>query len=97
MGLSVFGFVAGEDVDDAHDVCSLFGEGDEVGGVFVRGGEGVGVDTFAGELDEAFELGLHALHLHAHVKDDFNSGEVDAEILMEPDNSLEFFHVGLGI
>jgi len=97
LGLSVFRFVAGEDVDNAHDVCALFGEGDEVGGVFVGGGEGVGVDAFAGELDETFELGLHALHFHAHVEDDFYTGEVDAEVLMEPDDALEFFDVGLGV
>src|SRR4029079_1502800 len=48
-------------------------------------------------LKEAFELGLHRVHLLAHVENDLDAGEVYAEVARERQNQLQPRQIRIGV
>src|SRR5687767_1441704 len=48
-------------------------------------------------VHELVDLALHLLDLAAHVQDDLDAGEIDAEIARQRQNRLQLFEVFLGV
>src|SRR5580704_7912331 len=48
-------------------------------------------------LDKFFDLPLHGLHFGAHVQDDFDARQIDAEIARQMQNHFEPFEIFVGV